>query len=443
MWFRGTAYFKKLDTLEIPNQSMLRFAWNKRDGDKAELSLNLEKSGKAKDRPDLSKLTPEQRADKVRQERAKFQQSKPMMAAMLGPLKQTVTFHLPGKIDNKTNFQATPSGGLGLDFEGTKMIDALEKLIADDRWLEEHGFDMQDTPAMDAEFGGLVFGEKAPVKATVSGLSKPLFNYTAEVAAAQKAAGQLQKQLGSVSIAPPAKGQPLKSIQVVGVRMVNAVDKKLDMRPFNYDEGFTLAVLAELPGSVLDVTDKSAITSATASDDSSLLKGSSEWDRRLGFPKLSKDKASVLFDIELKRPAPSIDGVKRISGNLQYRVAGGAREVNLGLGSLQVGSKGTELDSSVENIKDGWQKDGSQNIEIKVRIKPDDLKSAYLVVDGVRTEIERNGYSSSGNVTTFTFESKTRYPEKGGIMLELYDKIETFEVPFKIENISLLGAPLK
>jgi hypothetical protein len=443
MWFQGTAYFRKLDALEIPNQSMLRFAWKSQGGGKADLTLHLEKSEKSKTKPDASKMTPEERSKKVRDERAKFQQSKPMFAAMLGPLKQTVSFQLPGKIETRSNFKTTAAGGLGLAFEGAKMIDALEKLINDDAWLEKHGFDVQDAPALDAELGGLVFGEKAPVKATISGASKPLFDYSPEVTAALKGAEALQKQLGAVSIAPPAKGEAIKSIKVVGVRMVDAVDKKLEVRPFNYDEGFTLAVLAELPGSVLDVTDKSALTTATASDGSSLLKGNSEWERRLGFPKLSADKASVLFDIELKRPSPTTTGVKEISGTLQYRVAGSARVVDLGMKSLQVGSKGAELGASVEKIKEGWQKNGSQNMELKVRIEPDDLKSAYLLVDGIRTEIERNGYSSSGGITTFTFESKTAFPEKGGIVLELHDKIQTFEVPFKIENLSLLGTPLK
>ncbi len=443
MWFRGTAYFKNLDQLDIHNQSMLKFAWKDQGSGRADLTLNLKKSDNPKPKPDVSQLTADERAKKIKEERAKFQKSKPMFSAMLGPLKQTVTFKLPGKVESKSNFKQSTTGMLGLSFDGAKMIDAIEKLMADDAWLAKNGFDAQDTPELNAELGGLLFGEKAPVKASVSGASAPLFNYATEVATALKGAEKLQKQLGGVSIAPPAKGEALKSVKVVGVRMVSAVDKKLEIRPFNDDEGYTLAVLAELPGSVLDITDKSALTSATASDGSSLLKGDSEWERRLGFPKLSTDKASVLFDVELKRPSPAATGVKELSGTLQYRVAGSTREVDLGLKSLKVGSKGAELGVSIEKIKDGWQKDGSQDIELKVKLEPDDVKSAYLVVDTVRTEIERNGYSSSGGITTFTFTSKTAIPEAGTIIVELYDKLQTFDVPFKIEDISLLGMPLE
>ena len=442
MWFCGTAYFKKLDDLEIPNQSMLKFAWKNQGDDKADLTLNFKKSENRKPKPDVSKLTPDERAKKIKDERAKFKQSKPMFAAMLGSLKQTVSFKLPGKIAGSSNFKPTATGTLDLSFEGAKMIDALEKLISDDNssWLAENGFDTQDTPALDNELGGLLFGEKAPVKASVSGASAPLFNYATEVAAALKGSEALQKRLGAVSVAPPAKGEALKSIKVVGVRMVSAVDKKLDMRPFNYDEGYTLAVLAELPGSVLDITDKSSLTSATASDGGSLLKGDRDWDRRLGFPKLSADKASVMFDVELKLPTGA-KGIKEISGTLQYRVAGGAKEIDLGLKSLKVGTKGTELGANIEEIKEGYNKDGSQIMELKLRLEPDSLKSAHLVVGDVKTAIERNGYSSSGGITTFTFKLKTAFPESGNIVVELYDKVQTFDVPFKIENLSLLGMP--
>jgi hypothetical protein len=441
LWFRGTAYFKKLNELEISNQGSLQFAWNNQGG-KADLTLQLKKSANSKPKPTVATLTPEDRAKKIKAERAKFQQSKPMFAAILGSLKQTVSFKLPGKVETSSNFKPTPTGTLGLTLEGTKMLESLEKLLADDAWCEKHGFDPQEAPELDAEFGGLLFGEKAPVKATVSVASAPLFNYAAEVAAALKGAEKLQKQLGAVSIAPPAKGEALKSIKVVGVRMVAPVDKKLDVRPFSYDAGYTLAVLAELPGSVLDVTDKSTITTATASDGTSLIKGDRDWDRRISFPKLSADKASVLFDLELKLPEPSVKGIKELSGTLQYRVAGAAKEINLGLKSLKSGTTGTELGASIQGIKEGWRKGGSQDLELKLKLEPQNLKATYLVVDGVKTELERNGFSSSSGVTNFTFASKTAFPESGSIVVEVYDLLQTFEVPFKLENLSLLGTPM-
>ena len=284
-----------------------------------------------------------------------------------------------------------------------------------------------------------MFGEKAPVQATVSAATTPLFNYAAEVAAAKKLAPKLQQQLGGVSVAAPAKGEPLKSLKVVGVRLCSEVDKKLEVRPFNYDAGYALAILAEFPGSVLDVTDKSVITTATASDGSNLLKGDRDWDRRLGWPRLSADKASAIFDVDLKLPPPTATGIKELSGTLQYRVSAGTKTIDLGLKSLKVGSEGTQLGASVKGIKDNLAKDGSQTIELKLRLSPDDLIAASLVVDGTKSELSRDSTSSMNDVTTFTLKAKSAIPEKAAIEVQVHDQIQTFEAPFKLENLSLLG----
>jgi hypothetical protein len=440
MWFRGTAYFKKLADLQIPNQSMLELAWKNLGGGRAELGLGYQKSEKTKPKKDVSKLTAAQRADMVRIERAKFQQAKPMFAAVLGMMKQTVSITLPGKLERRSNFTSSPTGALGLNFEGAKLIKALEQLVTDDAWLEKNGFDMQSAPELDAEVAGLLFGEKAPVKAVVSEASEPLFDYAAEVSAALKGNEALQKQLGA-SIAPPSAGGALKSIQVVGVRLTSSVDKKLDLRPFNEDAGYTFAVLAELPGSVLDITDKSTLNTVIASDGSNLINGDSDWDRRLSFPKLSQDKASVLFDVRMKRPGPAVKSIREVSGTLQYRVAGATKEVDLGFKSLDVGSTGTELGASIEEIKPSWEK-GAQRMELKLRLNKTDLKAAFLVVDGHRAEIKNSGYSSFDNATTFTLNHKGVFPKSGNIVVEIHDQLKTFDTPFKLENITLIGTPI-
>jgi len=443
LWFQGTAYFKKLADLEIPNQSMLEFAWKNQGGGKAQLDLSLQKSKDQAPAAKPAELSPAEKSEKLKADRASFQQSKPMMASILGTMKQSVTFHLPGKIDSSTNFKKTPAGSLDLVFEGSKMLAAMDKLVNDDAWIAKHGFDAKGAPDLDNEMSALLFGEKAPVRATVSAATKPLFDYAAEVTAAKRESAKLQKQLGTVSIAPPAKGEALKSLKVVGVRLVSAVDKKLDIRPFNGEQGYALSVLAELPGSVMTITDKSSIAKAVTIEGADLLKGTKDWDRRLGFPKLSADKAWVNFDVDLKSPPPETTGIKEISGTLQYRVASASKEVDLGLTSLKAGSKGTTLDASIESIKEGWAKDGSQDLELKVKLTLDELKSASLVVNGAKSEMKRTGYSSFGSTTSFTFTSKAKFPENAGIVFEIFDKVETFDVPFKLENLTLLGTPIK
>jgi hypothetical protein len=440
--FAGTAYFKKIESVEIPNLGMFDFKWTHDAAGKGNLSVVMNKSDEPdEEKQEQPKLTDEEKAKKIKEERAKFQQSKPMMAAMLGGLKQTVDFRLPGNIVESSNFKRGPLGTLGLTFEGGKMIEAIDKLMADDEWLGKNGFDPQSAPEMDNEFCGLIFGEKAPVSATATGAKQPLFDYAAETAAARKGMEALQKKLGGVSIAAPAQGGQIKSIKVVGARIAREVDKKLDLRPFHQEPGYTLSVLVEFPGSILDITDKSVIESAFAGDGSSLIKGNRDWDRRLGFPKLSADQASAIFDVELKMPPPGVRGIKEIAGVLQYRVSMATKETDLGPMELKTGSKSDELGASIEEIKDGW-KEGTKEMELKLKLKPADLKAVHLVENGVKTELKRSGYSGGGNTTVFTFQIDGDLPEKASLIVETYDKIQTFDAPFTLENLSLLGEPI-
>lgn len=437
MHFSGTAYFTKIESVVIPNLSMFEFKWTRDDSGKGNLSMVMKKSDQSA-KKEQTPLNDEDKAKKIKQERAKFQQAKPMMTAMLSGLRQTVDLRLPGKIVASSNFKQSPQGTLSLTFEGGRMIEAIDQLMADDEWLGKYGFDPQKAPEMDDKLCGLLFGETAPVSASVTAATRPLFDYAAETAAARKGKEALQKKLGGVSIAAPAEKGELKSIKVVGARIAHELDKKLELRPFHQEPGYTLSVLVEFPGSILDITDQSVIENAIASDGSSLIKGNRDWDRRLGFPNLSADKASAIFDVELKMPAPGVQGIKEIAGVLQYRVSMATKEVDLGELELKAGSKSGELGASIEEIKDGW-KEGTKEMSLKLKLKSTDLKAVHLVENGVRTELTKSGHGGGGNTTVFTFQIEGELPKKASLIVECYDEIRTYTAPFTLENLSLLG----
>lgn len=450
--FKGTAYFKNLSLLDLPNQTMLEFDWKKSaDGGVLTLRTNKGSSEKESDgfrmekkKVDYSKLTPEERKKKLGEERASFQQVKPMMNGILGAMKHDVTFHLPGKLAESSNFTKDPSGALRLQFDGAKMVEAMDKLVSDDAWAMKNlgSVGSPDKPGMDDEMAAVMFGSKAPVRATISG-GKPAFDYATEVAAAKTEFAKIKKQLGAspVEVAAPAKGGELKSIQVVGVRLVGETDKQREVRPFNYDAGYTLALLAELPGSVLAITDKSGLDSAIADDGSDLLP-KSEWKRKFNFPKLTKDKAGAVLEAELLPPGAGVKGLKELSGHLEYSVAGGSKEVDLGFTELKAEAQGAELGAKIVSLKDGWQK-GTQQLELKLKLNKDSLKAMHLVVDGNKTELNQRGWGGGGNNFTFTYEIKGAFPANGKLVAEVFDQMQTFTVPFKLENITLLGTPMR
>ncbi len=461
--FRGTAYFTNLSKLDIPNQTMLDFDWAKAADGTALLTLRTNKAGESdgltlrptrKAKAPAKDLSPEELTKQIKLQRGQFQQSKPMLAGFLGTMKHSVVWHLPGKISRSSNFTPDAAGNLAITFDGAKLMTVMEKLVNDDEWCRKHrgtGFDnIQEKPVMDAEINQYIFGENAPVSATVTA-AKPLFNYAAEVAGAKIEYAQTQKALrvgssATAEAAPiiqatPAKGG-LKSVQVVGVRLVTESDEKRGLRPFNWDAGYTVSLLAEFPGAAQSVTDKTTLGVAQADDGTSLLPDS-EWDRKVHFPALAKDKTAAILEFKLNLPGHNVQGLKELSGNVQYRVSRGTKEMDLGLEELKAGATGTNLDAQVKSLKEGWQKDGSQDLSLHLKISPDDLKSLSLVVDGHKTELRQNGYGGGNGSYNFNYESKTAFPPNGRLVAEVYDQVQTFDAPFKLENISLLGTRLE
>ncbi len=434
--FKGTAYFRSLSDLDIPNQTMLEFDWA-RDGGNGTLTLRAKDGPQGKKtaaKPAPENLTPQQAAAKIKEARAKYQQMKPMMAMIMGAMKHEVVFHLPGRAGKTAGFQKD-GGALTLAFDGAKMMAAMEALINDDTWMTRNSgmMDPEAGPPMDEEMSKLLFGEKGPVQATVTGLGNAAFDYEAEVASAREEFAALQQQLGTgpVAAAAPAQSGELKSVRVLGVRLVREVPEGLSVRPFNEEPGYAVALLAELPGSVLALTEECALETAVADDGSDLLP-ESEWSRRISFPSLSEDKTHVMFDARLALPGPGVKGIREVSGHLQFTVASGTKEVDLGFAKLAAGAAGKEFEAHVESL------DG-QNLELKLSLSPDDIKALFLVVGGNKTELNRRGYSGFNDSYTYTFESEQGFPPKAKLVVETYADLQTFNAPFKVGPLTLLG----
>ena len=202
--FKGTAYFRDVSKFDVHNQGMMKVAFFK--DEKGNLVLELKgkekekiKAGKKK----IAKLSEEEITKKFKEEKAKYQQMKPMMSAFLSTMKQEMRFHLPGKPSNVTNFKVEESGTLLLTFEGEKLFGVMDEMFEDPARMRKQilaGADFTEGgPKMDFLMNEKLFGEKAPVRATVTGAMKPLFNYEAEVAAAKKNSPKLFKELGAAA----------------------------------------------------------------------------------------------------------------------------------------------------------------------------------------------------------------------------------------------------
>jgi hypothetical protein len=444
--FKGTAYFRNLSDLDIPNQTMLEFDWSGGAGGTGELTLRAKGKG-GKDKPAAApaeKLAPAELAQKLKESRAQYQQAKPMMAMIMGAMKHEVVFHLPGKRGQTSAFTVEPAGSLRLQFEGAKLLEAMDKLVSDDAWMALNASNMKPEgsgPQMDERMSELMFGQKGPVRAAVSGLGEAAFDFETEVAAAKEDFAALQQQFGPVvaAVAPPAQGGELKSLKVVGVQLVHPVDEALEIRPFGNDAGYVLSLLAELPGSVHAIADESGLDSAVASDGSDLLP-ESDYQRNFSFPKLTPDKASVLIEARMKAPGPGVTGLKELTGHLRYTVAAGTVETDLGLPKLAADAKGKAHGAEIKSVSDKSD-DGTQTIEIQLDLEPGAVKAFYVVIGQEKIELQQRGYGGGGGTYVFTYESAKGFPAKSRLVVETYAEMNTYDTPFKLENITLLGEP--
>jgi hypothetical protein len=245
------------------------------------------------------------------------------------------------------------------------------------------------------------------------------------------------------AVIDPAKGGGLRSVRVAGIQFVHFSDSDRQVGPMNgQDSGVTLTLVAELPGAVLAAKGGKLLKATADTGEDLLPKGS--FNRDIHFPRLSKDKAAVTFDVRLNLPPARARGLSEVSGTLTYAVAGRAKEVDLGIGSFKAGTKGTALGASIEKIGESPFDKSKKTLSLRIELPQDSVQSvAFFDESGKKLEVESNGWSGFNDQVSYEYSFKGAPPEKGRIVASIYEDRKSFEVPFKVADLDLLGRPLK
>jgi len=444
--FSGTAYFKDFTKLKLTvmgvSSSMLK-TMVARDGGALTVTVTPEQ----RDAPPAEpvKLTEEQIQAKIKQERAKYLQSKPMIETFLKEAKVSTRFNLPGAVGEARCFKKVGPKSVEIRMDGAALLAAVDQLMKDDAFLRksvESGHDIDKSgPPMDDVMFEKLFGQKGPIKASTTGALAPVFDYEAEAAKARAGMAELTAKYGAAAtaVAPPA-GAGLKSAAVAGVQWVHAANDERGITPFSKGRpSLTVAITAELGGSALAAKEGKLLKALTDTGEDLLPK--EEFEREIHFPRLSEDKTAITFDVPLLLPGPKAAGIKEISGTLVYTVADKTVDVDLGIHMFAKGAKGKAHEAEIENAEAG---DEGADVSLKIALGMDAIASIDFFDDkGVKLSSTRQGYSSSGDESTIQFAIKGKLPKKGKIVAKLYDEPKTYEAPFKITDIDLLGRPKK
>lgn len=444
--FKGTAYFKDFSKVKLSilnmSSSMSKIVIA-REGDALAVTLTPDRPIEEPAEP--VKLTEEQIAAKMKQERAKYLQSKPMIDTFLKDATIVTRFTLPGALGEVHNFKKTGERGVELKIEGGKLLATIDGLMKDDAFLRrsvESGRDIDKSgPPADDVMIEKLFGEKGPIRAITKGPLAPAFDYEAEAGKARDAMPELLASFGAAAaaVAPPA-GAGFKSVAVSGVQWVHAADDERGIQPFSRSNpSLSVAITAELGGSALTVKEGKLLVAKADSGEDLLPK--QEFDRDIHFPRLSNDKTAVTFDVQLALPGPKAAGIREISGTLTYLVADKVKDLDLGFPVLEKGAKGKQLSAEIEKIAPD---DDSILLGLKLALAVDAVQSVeFFNEKGAKLQSTQQGYSSSGDESTLEFSIKGGFSPKGKIVVKVYDEPKTYEAAFKILNVDLLGRPKK
>lgn len=451
--FKGTAYFRDLSTLEFKHgnisMDMMKPTFQQENG-KGILQLKWDDTSSGQANTGAKAEGVEWNEERLAAERGKFQQMKPMMAAMLGGMKVRQTFVLPGTIEVATNFEKPGGNEVAWGLSGQEMLDLIDQLIMDDAWLKaqlETGKSMGQDFNPDATLNEGLFGSPGPVQATVAAPMKPAFDYDTEVEAAVAATPAMLDRLGikapavTAAKGPPEPGSGFSDLHLGGVRWVEDTGYD-DARPFNWTPGITFALVGTFQGAVLDVTEVNVEKIETTSGESLLPE--SEFERKSQFNSLSDDGTTVVVEAKGKMPQQDAAGIREISGQATYQTSSATKEVDLGLSSLALDAAGTELGATISRRDEqNWGNRTNYTLTLALEVPQNVVKEIlFFNEQGQPMELNPSGYSASNDSVSLNFSSESPIPEKGSAKAVLYDDLKSYVIPFEVKNVSWMGKEL-
>lgn len=450
IYFKGTGYFKDIQNVSFSQEGVSQnpnFAASVSADGLLTVEMQEDEDKEASSQDAIKDYSPEELKKKMLQERVKYNQMKPMVEQILEKMKQTYVVHYAGTLKESVNFE-TGINSVSLTLEGKKMMAYADSFMADDAKLAEMikaGMNMQ-TGFDNEEFYAALWGQPRMPKALIQ-LKRPMFDYEKEAAQAKAKYPEMIKSLNlttaaqvTIRQAVAAGGTEIQDLRVGGVRLIHFEDETIDYRPFYQFKGYQMSLVGHLPVENLQIQEGTLTRVMTLGGQSLLPE--KQFDRSLSAVKVADDGIAISFEIKMELPEQEHKGLAEIAGSFKAFKSEGIKTIDLGLMELKEGSGNEAEGISIQRAgKMDWGDD--YEIELKLKILKHLLKDVRLYRED-ETEIETSSGSSMSS-NNFLMSKSIRIkelPEKGRIVLELYDNLEEYNISFSLKNISLVGLPL-
>jgi hypothetical protein len=124
-------------------------------------------------------------------------------------------------------------------------------------------------------------------------------------------------------------------------------------------------------------------------------------------------------------------------------VAGASKEVDLGFTGFKADTQGKAFAAVIKSVKKNkWEK-GHEVLTLELDLPSDSVKSTrFLDSQGNPLNVSRQSTMSSGDTMVAEYDIAGKFPENGSIVMEIFDALKRFEIPFSLNDISLTGQPL-
>lgn len=427
--FRGTAYFR--------NVSELRFHCQGVHVSAVDFATATDENGAftVVNRVEAKKEAPVAEGDlrqAIAQTREQMAMGRAFIEGMFGGLVCGIVIHLPGPIGTLKNAKKVDPQTASAEVAGKDLVAIFDRLLTDDDLMAEM---LRRGGGPDALAS--LLGDKGPIHLSTKGKAKPQFDYEAEVAAA---AAHFEAFRAEMNV--PAGPDRLATAQVarlVAVKYVREADGDRELNPMGQNfTGYSFVVAFDLPGPAIKAEE--GFLEAFVTDDGQDLCPPEEWDRKCHFPKLTNDGKTALCEFSVKFADGEPAGLRDIRGFVRVHVGTDAEEVDLGFSRIAAGAEGKEFGAQIQNVE--TRDDGRTSIELRLGIAMERVQALALVdKKGNAVELNRGGYSSSGDECTLNLDTEAELKPGLKLKARVLKDLKQFDVPFAAENVDLLGRP--
>ncbi|MCH2175886.1 MAG: hypothetical protein MK193_09185 [Lentisphaeria bacterium] len=428
--FKGVAYFKDLSQVQFAEGIQTSLSYVKKNG-----KVNI----KIQDTDDEDEETEDQVQTPLEAKIA-YQQSIPMLRAMLTGFKWKVNMKVSGKIDEVSGFKSR-GNQVAVELKGEEVLEQFDEAMKDPKKMEEL-LNLQESGQSQDSIGNITRFMDEPLALTFTP-GEVLFDYNKEIQQAKQGYGKMIKNLkldaSSVATTAAPVAEKEEKAPSSGFKIA-ATSFQLQKTMYQPNKSYKLTLTATLDDEI-NQGGKGELLEAKTSKGKNILP-KQKWDREIHHLSVDhQDKNKVSFDVKLDLPDSSQDRLEVVRGNIKYMTAGGTKDVPIGTVSTQKGSKWGKYEIEISsNEKSQWQK-GYYSIQLKCSIPQSEFKEfKFETLDGSPIKLNQNGSGTSNNtITSLGFSKKGKFPDKIKVTVVTFDGIVEKTVPFEIKNVPVTG----